>query len=136
LTAAITINGKASSDKTLTDLWARYLANLYSSRQASMNVSFGDGSLRKFVATSTTTTGKPGIGDAHIIHSAWDNTGGWDAQIAVGTAGGMQYRHQSSGTWQNWVTLLDSSNYTSYVNARATSKTVWGQTYIDSNGAF
>lgn len=36
----------------------------------------------------------------------------------------------------NWVTLITSTNYTSYVNPKAISKTIWGQTYIDDNGNF
>lgn len=84
---------------------ARKLVNWYSSRPTSLNAQFGDGSLRIFYATSSTTEGKPAE-DSHILHLAWDNTGGWDAQLAVHTSSGkVSTRAQSSGTWQPWKTL-------------------------------
>lgn len=84
---------------------ARKLVNWYSSRPTSLNAQFGDGSLRIFYATSSTTEGKPAE-DSHILHLAWDNTGGWDAQLAVHTRSGkVSTRAQSSGTWQPWKTL-------------------------------
>jgi hypothetical protein len=95
------------------------LANYYSSRPTSMDVQFSDGKLRTFLATSSCTTSKPTLGDAHIIHLAWDNSGGWDSEIAIGENSAsnlqfMQYRCQLSGTWKSWATLLDSTNYSSY----------------------
>lgn len=84
---------------------ARKLVNWYSARPTSLNAQFGDGSLRVFHATSSTTEGKPAE-DSHILHLAWDNTGGWDAQLAVHTRSGkVSTRAQSSGTWQPWKTL-------------------------------
>ena len=88
---------------------ARKLVNWYSSRPTSLNAQFGDGSLRIFHATSSTTEGKPAE-DSHILHLAWDNTGGWDAQLAVHTRSGkVSTRAQSSGTWQPWKTLALTS---------------------------
>lgn len=84
---------------------ARKLVNWYSARPTSLNTQFGDGSLRIFYATSSTTEGKPAE-DSHILHLAWDNTGGWDAQLAVHTRSGkVSTRAQNSGTWQPWKTL-------------------------------
>lgn len=84
---------------------ARKLVNWYSARPTSLNAQFGDGSLRIFYATSSTTEGKPAE-DSHILHLAWDNTGGWDAQLAVHTRSGkVSTRAQNSGTWQPWKTL-------------------------------
>ena len=84
---------------------ARKLVNWYSSRPTSLNTQFGDGSLRIFYATSFTTEGKPAE-DSHILHLAWDNNGGWDAQLAVHThSGKVSTRAQNSGTWQPWKTL-------------------------------
>ena len=64
------------------------------------------------------TTGKPSA-DAHILHFYWDTTGGYDAQLSIPTRASssnmpMQYRSMSEGTWGDWKTLLDSSNYSSY----------------------
>lgn len=84
---------------------ARKLVNWYSARPTSLNAQFGDGSLRIFYATSSTTEGKPAE-DSHILHLAWDNTGGWDAQLAVHTPSGkVSTRAQDGGTWQPWKTL-------------------------------
>lgn len=84
---------------------ARKLVNWYSARPTSLNAQFGDGSLRIFYATSSTTEGKPAE-DSHILHLAWDNTGGWDAQLAVHTRSGkVSTRAQNGGTWQPWKTL-------------------------------
>lgn len=99
------LNGNASSATI-----AQALKDNYGSRQTSMNVRFGDGTLRKFVATSSTTTGKPSQGDSNILHLAWDSAGGYDAQIALSTiANSMQFRTMSGGnTWRKWVTVITS----------------------------
>lgn len=84
---------------------ARKLVNWYSARPTSLNAQFGDGSLRIFYATSSTTEGKPAE-DSHILHLAWDNTDGYDAQLAVHTRSGkVSTRAQNGGTWQPWKTL-------------------------------
>lgn len=84
---------------------ARKLVNWYSARPTSLNTQFGDGSLRIFYATSSTTEGKPAE-NSHILHLAWDNTGGWDAQLAVhARSGKVSTRAQNGGTWQPWKTL-------------------------------
>lgn len=84
---------------------ARKLVNWYSARPTSLNAQFGDGSLRIFYATSSTTEGKPAE-NSHILHLAWDNTGGFDAQLAVHTRSGkVSTRAQNDGTWQPWKTL-------------------------------
>ena len=57
---------------------ARKLVNWYSTRPTSLNTQFGDGSLRIFYATSSTTEGKSPK-DATVLHLAWDNNGGWDS---------------------------------------------------------
>lgn len=84
---------------------ARKLVNWYSARPTSLNAQFGDGSLRIFYATSSTTEGKPAE-DSHILHLAWDNTGEYDAQLAVhARSGKVSTRAQNGGTWQPWKTL-------------------------------
>lgn len=84
---------------------ARKLVNWYSARPTSLNAQFGDGSLRIFYATSSTTEGKPAE-DSHILHLAWDNTDGYDAQLAVhARSGKVSTRAQNGGTWQPWKTL-------------------------------
>lgn len=46
--------------------------------------------------------------DSSILHLAWDNTDGWDKQIAFGHGehGYLQYRSQNSGTWSDWNTIV------------------------------
>ena len=84
---------------------ARKLVNWYSARPTSLNAQFGDGSLRIFYATSSTTEGKS-PSDAAVLHLAWDNNGGWDSQLAISNSLNRVYsRSQNAGTWQPWKTL-------------------------------
>lgn len=84
---------------------ARKLVNWYSARPTSLNAQFGDGSLRIFYATSSTTEGKPAE-DSHILHLAWDHNGGFDAQLAVHAhSGKVSTRIQDGGPWKPWKTL-------------------------------
>ena len=92
------------------------LLNYIATRPTSANKSSTSdriGAVEAFVASSKTTTGKPG-GDAKILQMNWDNTSGWDSQLAMLNNGILQHRAMSSGTWGTWKTLLDSSNYTKY----------------------
>ena len=62
------------------------------------------------------TEGKPPW-DSHVLHMDWDNTGGWSAQIAVAAQDSphMAIRGMNGTVWNNnWLTMLDSNNYTSY----------------------
>lgn len=110
---------------------ARKLVNWYSARPTSLNAQFGDGSLRIFHATSSTTEGKPAE-DSHILHLAWDNTGGWDAQLAVHThSGKVSTRAQNNGTWGSWKTLAFTTDIPSSLK-NPHSFNVFGVTYDGS----
>ena len=84
------------------------------SRPTTANTNYHDNKLRYYIASTSMETGKPS-GDGHILHMAWDNSG-WDSQLAVITSGPhIQIRSEDgSGNWGNWVTALDSVNYTDY----------------------
>ena len=111
---------------------ARKLVNWYSTRPTSLNAQFGDGSLRIFYATSSTTEGKPAE-DSHILHLAWDNNGGWDAQLAVHTRSGkVSTRAQNSGTWQPWKTLAFTTDIPSSLK-NPYSLTTFGVVYDGSS---
>ena len=56
------------------------------------------GSIEAFVASSKMTTGKPSA-DAKILQMNWDNTSGWDSQLAMLNDGTLQHRSMSNGTW-------------------------------------
>ena len=96
---------------------ANYLYRNPASRSTSANlVVTGLGGLRTFKATSSMTEGKPPW-DSHVLHMDWDNTGGWSAQIAVAAQDipHMAIRGMNGTVWNNnWLTMLDSNNYTSY----------------------
>lgn len=110
---------------------ARKLVNWYSARPTSLNTQFGDGSLRIFYATSYTTKGKPAE-DSHILHLAWDNNSGYDAQLAVHTCSGkVSTRAQNSGTWQPWKTLAFTTDIPSSLK-NPYSFNVFGVTYDGS----
>lgn len=106
------LNGKAPNGHT-----HQYLS-LYGARPANINFTKstnGTGAMFHFVATSSTTTGKPPA-DSSILQLNWDNNGGWDSQLALSTTANphVYYRNQQNGTWGNWSTLLDNLNYTDY----------------------
>lgn len=97
-------------------LKANLLANLYSDRPTNANIAItGSGGLATFKATNLMTTNKP-KSDGHILHFYWDNTGGYDSQLAVtiGENPELQMRGQQANTWGEWQTVLSSNNYTDY----------------------
>lgn len=95
---------------------ARKLVNWYSTRPTSLNTQFGDGSLRIFHATASTTEGKS-PDDATILHLAWDNNGGWDTQLGISLPSGRVYsRGQNNGTWQSWKTLAFTTDIPTVTN--------------------
>lgn len=94
-------------------------------RQEDMNFNLADAKYIKRVtysmATSTTKKNKPPIGDANILSFGWDNSGyGSQLAIQIGSAGHLAVRGSGStngaSSWGEWSTVLDSSNYTSYIN--------------------
>lgn len=66
------------------------------------------GMMEMFIASSSMKTGKPDS-DAKILQMNWDNTSGWDSQLAMLNDGTLQHRSMSSGTWKNWKTVLDNN---------------------------
>lgn len=94
-------------------------------RQEDMNFNLADAKYIKKVtysmATSTTKKNKPPVGDASILSFGWDNSG-YGSQLAIqnGSAGHLAVRGSGStngaSSWGEWSTVLDSSNYTSYIN--------------------
>lgn len=68
-------------------------------------------------ATSSLQANQKPLGnDGHILHFGWDNSGGWDSQLAISNNGDKPYiavRAQYNGTWRNWygAALLKFTNY-------------------------
>ena len=108
----IVVNKSIDGNITGTAETAKKLHTYYD-RPASANKQFGDGNIYYYLATSTMTEGKPPT-DAHIIHLAWDNQGGWDSQIAISHDNHAYWRYQNGGKWGNWRTFLDSGNFNAY----------------------
>ena len=137
----------AGQNRTITNLYARYLANNFTSRPASMNVCYGDGTLRHFLASSTTTTGKP-EDDCHILHFSWDSNGGWDGQLAIPTTTTkhVQWRTMSGkdsngnyiyNAWKTLANLTDNvASASKWQTARkiTLSGSVTGSVSIDGSG--
>lgn len=89
--------------------------DIYAYRPADANIQKGDGLVRRFLATSEMSKNKPPEGDGHILSFAWDNNGGYDAQLFVGSkTGRINVRGQDAGKWSDWLTVLDSANFNSY----------------------
>lgn len=114
---------------------------LYGSRPANINFSTstnGTGAMFHFVATSSTKTGKP-PGDSNVLQMNWDNNGGLDTQFAIsnGSSTHSYIRSQNNGTWGNWTTLLDSSNYNNYSPSKTGSGAsgTWGINITGASGS-
>lgn len=114
---------------------------LYGSRPANINFSTstnGTGAMFHFVATSSTKTGKPPE-DSNVLQMNWDNNGGLDTQFAIsnGSSPHSYIRSQNNGTWGNWTTLLDSSNYNNYSPSKTGSGAsgTWGINITGSSGS-
>lgn len=89
--------------------------DIYAYRPDDANIQKGDGLVRHFLATSGMSKNKPPEGDGHILSFAWDNNGGFDAQLCVNNATGrINMRGQNAGKWSDWLTVLDSANFNSY----------------------
>lgn len=76
------------------------------------------------LASSITKIGKPPVGDSHVLTFGWDSSVGFGAQLAI-TANakphiairGAKASEKGVSIWdETWSTVLDSSNYTSYIN--------------------
>ena len=114
---------------------------LYGGRPANINFSTstnGTGAMFHFVATSSTKTGKPPE-DSNVLQMNWDSNGGWDTQFAIsnGSSPHSYIRSQNNGTWGNWTTLLDSSNYNNYSPSKTGSGAsgTWGINITGSSGS-
>lgn len=99
-----------------------------STRQASANYDLTNNNTYAYrvtysIASSSTTTGKP-PSDAHILTFGWDSNAGWGAQLAIGNSknnhlylrgsASVTANNKASSSWEDWRTVLDSSNYNSY----------------------
>ena len=113
---------------------------LYGSRPANINFSTstnGAGAMFHFVATSSTKTGKPPE-DSNVLQMNWSNNGGWDTQFAISRSSPHSYiRSQNNGTWGNWTTLLDSSNYNNYSPSKTGTGAsgTWGINITGASGS-
>ena len=87
-------------------------------RTTSIN-DYDKGLNRLFLTHSTSSlpaSQRPLGKDGHILHFGWDNSSGWDAQLAISANGDEPYiavRAQYNGTWRNWygAALLKCTNY-------------------------
>lgn len=126
----------------------RKLFSISDSRLATPDLTeVGGNYITHFKATSTMTTKKPPVGDSHILHFAWDNSSGWDAQLALkhggkltGTTRSYSAAHSiairgmnnaDGGTWSDWYSLLDlvypvGSVYITTTNTNPSSYTLLG----------
>ena len=96
-------------------------------RQESLNYKINtdnfQGKITYSLASFVTKTGKPSVGDSHVLTFGWDKSG-WGAQLAIATNArphiairGAKADEKNASIWdETWSTVLDSSNYTSYIN--------------------
>lgn len=97
-------------------------------------------------SSSVNVYDSPSTGDTwwYILRNRHTNTGNnYYTDLAIPfNATGMYYKIVRNGGIINsninngWIPVLDQLNYTSFVNPKATSKTIFGGTYIDASGNF
>lgn len=118
----------------------------YTNRPTTADTQYGDGKLRYFIASSSMTEGKPIFSsgtaqDAEIIHLPWDNTNGYDAQIAIlNNSGELATRGQQAGEWGEWRQIVDSKNHSSILSGKYvtldTNQTITGTKTFSKSGGF
>lgn len=98
-----------------------------SNRQENINYQINSDNYQSKVtyslASSITKTGKPPVGNSHVLTFGWDGSG-WGAQLAITADAkphmairGAKVGEKGVSIWdETWSTVLDSSNYTSYIN--------------------
>ena len=85
--------------------------------------------VRHFLATSSTTTGKP-RSDGNILHFSWDNANMYATQLAVLHGDrGLQYRYQKSGDKDDWYPWRDV--YGDYTAAAKLTLTYTSNSYVN-----
>ena len=102
-----TFTANASSNVTANFIPRKLNSRSSTLRPTSANLSKDetkDAALTYFLASSSMTTGKP-PSDGQIINMAWDNNGGYGAQLAVthDSPSRLYTRTQNGGTWTSWV---------------------------------
>ena len=104
-------------------------SNVLSERPTSANITPDSrASVRHFIATSSTTAGKPKA-DANILHFSWDNANMYASQLAVlHSDKGLQYRYQRSGDPDDWNSWRDV--YGDYTPATGLGRTYTSNTAV------
>ena len=131
---AANISGSA---KYLTNLGRLTSANLDSSSAEYLNKAF------VFYASQGSMTKDNGYPDKDsvIFHCSWDNST-WASQLALpinrATDRSVQWRGSDNNAWGDWRTLLDSNNYTNYLDStylKLSGGTMTGELKTSFNGA-
>ena len=95
--------------------------NIYPDGRTTSINNYDKGLNRLFLTHATSSlpvAQKPLGNEGHILHFGWDNSSGWDAQLAISNDGDNPYiavRAQYNGTWKAWygAALLKYTNYIS-----------------------
>lgn len=112
------LTGNASSATALKNSYTN------STRPTDANIDHvNDGGVVHFKVTSAMLSHKPvGTGNVagNVLHFHWDSSSAWNSQLFIPSTGNsynMQWRTSTAaGTWGDWRTLLDSTNYTTYTS--------------------
>lgn len=58
--------------------------------------------------------------DGIILSASWDSSTNYGHQILIDDNGyALRHRYRNSGTWSDWASILDSTNYNSYAPTKA-----------------
>ena len=129
---SITLTGDASGTASSQAGWSISTVNKYITgrgRPETANIENGShlSKFFTFLASSSMTEGKP-VADGSIAYFGWDNSG-WAGELYVPNAknGQLQFRGASNNSgasdWEDWVTVLDTRNYTTTLDSTYVKKT-------------
>ena len=114
---------------------AKVISDYSNSRITSADVEvFGDSGVRKFIASSYMTSGKPPY-DGSILHFSWDTTGGYEHQLFIASdklatsEQRMAWRGQYAGVWGDWKIVAFTDSNVASATKLQTARTLWGQSF-------
>lgn len=119
---------------------ATALKNLYdyNTRPTDANLTHvTNGGLVNFRATSSMVNNSPGT-DGTILHCHWDTSDAWDSQLHIPNNANSSIHWRGStaaGTWGNWYTVLDSSNYSSYISTMTSNLSISCSTSVANHAS-
>ena len=132
-------SGNIGDQKVASADSAKVISDYSNSRITSADVEiFGDSGVRKFIASSYMTSGKPPE-DGSILHFSWDTASGYEHQLFISSnklatpEQRMAWRAQDEGVWGDWKTIAFTDSNVASAQALKHSNGTVGAT-VTANG--